>query len=355
MNHMLWSSRLEDWYEQNKRELPWRDTCDPYLIWIAEIILQQTRVAQGYDYYVRFVRRFPCVEDLARAEEDEVLKYWQGLGYYSRARNLYAAARQIVEMGGFPRSYELIRSLKGVGDYTAAAIASFAFDLPYAVLDGNVYRVLSRCFGVEIPIDSVQGKKYFAALAQELLDERNPALYNQAIMDFGALQCTPVCSEQKCLTCPMNEFCVAHSTRRVNELPVKARKTAVTDRYLTYVYVRCQNKTFLHRRQGNGIWRGLYEPPVVESDSKLTPAELISQAPLSELMRCSESRLIVLKEDVTHRLSHRLLHADFYLLELDDIDYVKKILCSNDYVQLEETDRDGYAVPKLLTLMWELL
>ena len=201
------AEKLITWYEVNQRNLPWRETKDPYKIWISEIILQQTRVAQGYDYYCRFIQRFPDVFSLAEADEDEVMKYWQGLGYYSRARNLHAAARSIAGMGKFPETYEEVRKLKGVGDYTAAAICSFAYDLPCAVVDGNVYRVLSRWMGIDEPIDSTKGKKLFAGLADELLDKKRPALYNQAIMDFGAIQCVP--SSPSCLFCPLNDSCVA--------------------------------------------------------------------------------------------------------------------------------------------------
>lgn len=224
---------LLDWYAEYKRELPWRETKDPYRIWISEIILQQTRVAQGYEYFQRFVERFPDLVALAEADEDEVMKYWQGLGYYSRARNLHAAARSM--NGVFPRTYEGVRALKGVGDYTAAAICSIAYDMPYAVVDGNVYRVLSRYFGVETPIDSTQGKKLFASLAQEMLDEKHAALYNQAIMDFGAIQCTP--QSPSCMFCPLADSCSALATGKVNLLPVKQHKTKTTDRYFTYIYM----------------------------------------------------------------------------------------------------------------------
>ena len=196
----MFATTIIDWYKENKRDLPWRDTKDPYKIWISEIILQQTRVVQGYDYYCRFMEHFPDVETLAKASEDEVMKCWQGLGYYSRARNLHEAARTIAEKGAFPVRYEEVRALKGVGDYTAAAICSFAYDMPYAVVDGNVYRVLSRWLGVEEPIDTGAGKKLYASLADEMMDKSRPALYNQAIMDFGALQCVP--SSPSCLFCP---------------------------------------------------------------------------------------------------------------------------------------------------------
>lgn len=212
----IFSGTLLDWYAENKRDLPWRNTTDPYLIWISEIILQQTRVAQGYEYFLRFIKRFPDVVSLAAASEDEVMKYWQGLGYYSRARNLHAAAKSM--KGTFPKTYAEVRALKGVGDYTAAAICSFAYDMPYAAVDGNVYRVLSRYFGIDVPIDSTEGKKTFTALAGEVLDKSRPADYNQAIMDFGAVQCTP--QSPNCLFCPLSGSCRALSEGKVQQLPV---------------------------------------------------------------------------------------------------------------------------------------
>ena len=229
------SQRLLNWYDEFGRELPWRNTRDPYRLWISEIILQQTRVAQGYDYYLRFIERFPTVEILAAASQDEVMRQWEGLGYYSRARNLHTAAQQIVEQGGFPTDYEGVRNLKGVGDYTAAAICSFAYDIPTAVVDGNVYRVLSRVFGIDTPIDSTAGKKEFGALAQELMVSQRAADYNQAIMDFGALQCTP--RSPQCLLCPMNEDCAALAEGTVESLPLKAKKIAISHRYFVYIWL----------------------------------------------------------------------------------------------------------------------
>jgi len=205
------SDILIEWYASNKRDLPWRNTVDPYLIWISEIILQQTRVDQGLDYFLRFIRRFPDISTLAEASEDEVLKYWQGLGYYSRARNLHEAAKGM--HGLFPATYEGVRALKGVGDYTAAAVCSIAYGMPYAVVDGNVYRVLSRYFGIDTPIDSTEGRKLFYALAQEMQDKSRPALYNQAIMDFGAMQCVP--KSPDCFSCPLLESCFAKSKENV--------------------------------------------------------------------------------------------------------------------------------------------
>lgn len=233
------------WFRENGRDLPWRETKDPYAIWLSEIILQQTRIAQGWEYWERFMKTYPKVEDLAAASEDDVLKLWQGLGYYSRARNLHAAAKQIVVLGHFPDTLEGIKALKGVGDYTAAAIGSFAFDIPAAVVDGNVYRVLSRYFGIDTPINSTQGKKEFAALAQSLLPASSAqqlsdtalspaAAYNQGMMDFGAIQCTP--QSPKCLVCPLAETCEALRTGRVEELPVKNKTLKVKTRHLSYIY-----------------------------------------------------------------------------------------------------------------------
>ena len=246
---------LLDWYERHGRDLPWRRTNDPYLVWISEIILQQTRVAQGLDYFLRFVGRFPDLPSLATAGEDEVLKLWQGLGYYSRARNLHAAAKSMAD--GFPRTYEGVRALKGVGDYTAAAICSISYGLPYAVVDGNVYRVLSRWLGLELPVDSTAGKKEFARVAAELLDREHPGLYNQAIMDFGALQCVPV--RPDCPACPLSASCAAYRDGRVAQLPVKQHKTIVSERFFTYIYVRMGAYTYIHKRRGDDIWKKLFD------------------------------------------------------------------------------------------------
>ena len=257
INNSFFSTEIIHWFRENGRDLPWRETTDPYAIWLSEIILQQTRIAQGWEYWERFMKTYPKVEDLAAASEDDVLKLWQGLGYYSRARNLHAAARQIVELGHFPDTLEGIKALKGVGDYTAAAIGSFAFDIPAAVVDGNVYRVLSRYFGIDTPINSTQGKKEFAALAQSLLPASSAqqlsdtalspvAAYNQGMMDFGAIQCTP--QSPKCLVCPLAETCEALRTGRVEELPVKNKTLKVKTRHLSYIYIRCKGEVAIHRR-----------------------------------------------------------------------------------------------------------
>lgn len=326
------SLQLLEWYAENGRDLPWRRTTDPYHIWVSEIILQQTRVAQGYDYFLRFIRRFPTVESLACAAEDEVMHEWQGLGYYSRARNLHAAACQILALGHFPDTFEGIRGLKGVGDYTAAAIASLAFGLPHAVVDGNVYRVLSRYFGISTPIDSTAGKKLFSALAQDLLVVSRPAAYNQAIMDFGALQCTP--KSPLCSSCPLADSCQALLEGRVELLPVKQHQTRVRDRFFTYVYVRCAGKVLLQKRGGGDIWQGLYQVPMLEGTASI-PLHAV------EDWAGQYGLLTLLRSNVVHQLSHQRLHADFYLLEC-------AVKPPFEGVWVDETERGLYAVPRLI-------
>ena len=331
--HSDFSLALLRWFEANGRELPWRQTRDPYPIWLSEIILQQTRVQQGWEYWERFMRRWPTIELLAQASEDEVLREWQGLGYYSRARNLHAAARQVVALGGFPSTLEGMKSLKGVGDYTAAAIGSFAFGLPAAVVDGNVYRVLARHFGIDTPINSYEGKHAFTALAQELLPTDRAADYNQAIMDFGALQCTP--SSPHCHTCPLVVSCVAFREGRVGELPVKLRKLSIKTRHLTYIYIRWNGRMALHRRGAGDIWQGLWEPYLVEDEP--LPATF-------------DGRLSLLRKGVRHVLTHRILMTDFYLLECD-----KKPALPSDYQWVAESDIDHYGVPRLVEMLFHLV
>ena len=343
------ADKLIGWYEENKRDLPWRDTKDPYRIWISEIILQQTRVAQGYDYFVRFMKRFPDVFTLAEAEEDEVMKYWQGLGYYSRARNLHAAARSMAEAGGFPVVYQDVLALKGVGEYTAAAICSFAYDMPYAVVDGNVYRVLSRWMGIDAPIDSTQGKKLFAQVAQELMDKKRPAIYNQAIMDFGALQCTP--SSPNCLFCPLSDSCLALAQGKVDALPVKQHKTKVTNRFFNYIYVRTGGYTFIRKRTGNDIWKNLYEPLLIETDMDLSEnVEVFEQKLLDVLGKTPWHFLKPVKQGVKHVLSHRIIHANFYELVLPE-----DFGALEGYQRVAEEDLYKFAVSNLVSQFFSLI
>ena len=340
------ASILESWYADHRRELPWRETRDPYRIWISEIILQQTRVAQGEAYYRRFIERFPDVEALAAAPDDEVMKYWQGLGYYSRARHLHAAARSLAGRG-FPTDYEGVRALQGVGDYTAAAICSFAYDLPCAVVDGNVYRVLARYFGIDAPIDSSRGKNIFAAMAAEMLDRRHPALYNQAIMEFGALQCTP--SAPACLLCPLSDGCQALATGRVGELPVKQHRTKTVSRYFHYLYIVSGSDAFIRRREADDIWRHLYELPLVEADHPLSEEELRHR--IVEEWACPNEALASLRpllRGVKHVLSHRILHTDFYRMEWP---------CRQEppagYQRVPQESLSDYAFPRLIDAFFE--
>ena len=372
---MSFSNQIISWFRENGRALPWRETRDPYAIWLSEIILQQTRIVQGLEYWERFMAQYPTVEALAAASEDDVLKLWQGLGYYSRARNLHAAAKQIVEMGKFPDTLEGIKSLKGVGDYTAAAIGSFAFDIPAAVVDGNVYRVLSRYFGIDTPINSTQGKKEFAALAQSLIPgggnekikpeafemELSPiSAYNQGMMDFGAIQCTP--QSPKCLLCPLAETCEALRNDRVAELPVKEKKLKVQTRRLTYIYIRCQEETSangeqaepmiaIHRRGKGDIWQGLWEP-YNASDSKKTPIEYHEDIEkMFHLPTASLNYGITrIAKDVKHVLTHRILLADFYLLETDG-----RFSLPADYIWIKESEFDQYGIPRLIEILLEKL
>lgn len=299
---------IVQWYRLNKRDLPWRNTIDPYFIWLSEIILQQTRVAQGLSYYIKFTENFPTVFDLANASEHEVLNLWQGLGYYSRARNLHATAKKIAfELNGvFPNEYTEIKKLKGVGDYTAAAIASFSFDLPHSVVDGNVYRVLSRIFDIDLPIDSTQGKKYFAELAQENLPTDSLSIYNQAIMEFGALQCTP--ANPSCETCPLVEICLARINDVISERPVKTKKTKTRNRYFHYLIFKNQENVILMKREKKDIWQHLYEFPIIETQNETSFNEMNTIFEKEFGTRAIDST-----EPITHILSHQKIIAQFYI------------------------------------------
>ena len=334
------SNTLINWYQENKRELPWRETNDPYRIWISEIILQQTRVVQGYDYFLRFINRFPDVGTLADADEDEVMKYWQGLGYYSRARNLHAAAKSM--NGRFPETYSEVLALKGVGEYTAAAICSFAYDLPYAVVDGNVYRVLSRYLGIDTPIDSTAGKKLFAALADEMLDKKHSAVYNQAIMDFGAIQCTP--QSPNCMFCPLTNSCFALSKGRVTQLPVKQHKTKTTNRYFNYIYVCMGGYTFIRKRTGNDIWKNLFELPLVETETSVSEEAFPELSDFKSLFVKGEVPVIrSVCRDVKHVLSHRVIYTNFYEVILPENS------CSfSGYQKIRAEELEQFAVSRLI-------
>lgn len=345
----FFADKIIDWYKENKRDLPWRETKDPYKIWISEIILQQTRVVQGYDYYCRFMAHFPDVNTLANASEDEVMKCWQGLGYYSRARNLHAAAKVIAEKGCFPTTYEEVRALKGVGDYTAAAICSFAYDLPYSVVDGNVYRVLSRWMGVEAPIDTGAGKKLFASLADEMMDKSRPALYNQAIMDFGALQCVP--SSPSCLFCPLSDSCVALQKNLVDKLPRKERKTKVLDRYFSYIYVRAGAYTYIKKRAAGDIWQNLYEFPLIETANEVGEEEMLSLPEFHHLLDgCGMISFRMVSPEVKHVLSHRVIHAKCYEVVLEG-----ENVTLPGFQRIQIDDFHNFPISRLISRFFSLL
>lgn len=308
---MSFTRKIETWYEENARRLPWRETKDPYKIWLSEIILQQTRIEQGMGYYLRFVERFPTVADLAGAEEQEVMKLWQGLGYYSRARNLHAAAKSIVEQHGgvFPSTYEDILQLKGVGRYTAAAIASFAFRIPRPVIDGNVYRLVARIYGVYTPINTTAAYNEFEKILLGVMDGDRPDVFNQAMMDFGSTYCKPTGCD--CDRCIFAQECLAHREGKVGLLPVKAAKVAVKERFLYYLDIQWEEGgeryTLMHRREGSDIWKGLYEFPVREQERPLTEEEVAQMVG----KECGEVEWLREHPKVVHKLTHRTINAMF--------------------------------------------
>jgi A/G-specific adenine glycosylase len=314
---MSFSNTLIYWYLQNERDLPWRKTKDPYLIWLSEIMLQQTRVAQGLSYFMKFKEVFPSVFDLAKADEQTVLKMWQGLGYYSRARNLHFTAKYIShELNGmFPSSYEEIKKLKGIGDYTASAISSICFDESAAVVDGNVYRVLSRYFGINTPINSSAGIKEFKKLAQTLIDTSKPGTFNQAIMDFGATQCKP--QNPLCETCPFANSCIAFNKNQIKELPVKKKKLKVTNRYFNYLVVMTDDqKTVLSERKNKGIWQGLHQFPLIETSMNIDEKAIVSSDEFCDLFVSETTISLFNRQEIVHKLSHQHLHTKFWIVKV---------------------------------------
>lgn len=341
MNHSLIHNKLSQWYEQHHRILPWRETEDPYRIWISEIILQQTRVAQGLEYYMRFVEHFPDVRSLASASEDEVLRYWQGLGYYSRARNLHRAAQTIVQrqstvfdtpvdISDQASIFQELISLPGIGEYTAGAIASFAFNLPYPALDGNVYRVLARLYDCEIAFDTSAGKKHFHQLANQLLDPSNPRLFNSAIMEFGALHCTPTSPD--CAHCPIQECCLAYAHHTVELLPVRKPRTALRDRYLNYtIYCTPDMRTLIQQRTEKDIWQHLYEFPLQETEALLPVAAGVAQV------------------DLKHILSHQRIHARFHIKKVEQLPQIPNTIA------IPLSSLDDYALSRLTLRALDML
>ncbi|WP_281991046.1 A/G-specific adenine glycosylase [Aquimarina aggregata] len=341
---MKFSKKLITWYLQNKRSMPWRKTTDPYRIWLSEIILQQTRVAQGLPYYLSFTETFPTVFDLANANEEQVLKLWQGLGYYSRARNLHATAKYVANdlNGVFPDTYIGLLKLKGVGDYTASAIASICYKEAVPVVDGNVYRVLSRYFGIETPINSTEGVKEFKKLAISLMDHDEPADYNQAIMEFGALQCKP--KNPYCIVCPLNDSCESLKNGKVTVLPVKLKKLKIKKRYFNYIVLLINNsQTIIQQRVGNGIWKGLYEFPLIENET-IDITKITSDTTIKNIIEDKNYEIVPYNEDpIIHKLSHQHLYTKFYIIRLDAIGVISKNQKLIDYKDIKT-----YPVPILL-------
>lgn len=341
MEGEFFSDVLLEWYRINKRDLPWRSSNNPYIVWLSEIILQQTRVDQGMPYFYRFVERFPDVLSLANATEDEIFKLWQGLGYYNRARNLHYTAKYIRDHleGQFPSSYDELIRLKGIGEYTAAAIMSFAYNKTYAAVDGNVYRVLARIFGIEDFIDTSKGKKVFQELANSLISKKHPGLYNQAIMDFGSLQCTP--TSPACGECPFITQCYAYNNEKGGIFPRKKGKTKQRKRYFYYLDIRSEGMAFLKKRVLNDIWQGLYEFPLIELEEKLPFEELIKTKDWTDLWGDNDQMEIIQSHSFKHILSHQIIYASFYQIRIDHFDSI-------GYDILEEDSLHNYGVPKMI-------
>ncbi len=334
---MGFSNKLINWYQENKRDLPWRNTNDAYIIWLSEIILQQTRVDQGLAYFNNFIEKFPTVKSLASASEKKVLNLWQGLGYYSRARNLHYTAKLICDKynGSFPKNYDEILQLKGIGEYTAAAISSFSFNLCYPAIDGNVYRVLSRVFGVKDAIDSGKGKKIFKKLAKELIDKKNPGIYNQAIMEFGALQCKP--KSPDCDSCPFILECYAYKNNLIHLLPVKDKKIKQRNRYFNYLVFIENERIYLKQRSEKDIWIGLYDFPLIETTQSIDTFEKLNP---------SNQNNYTLKEksnEYLHILSHQRIHATFWLITGKPTHNQ-----GNNLIKCELEEINNYPVPKLI-------
>lgn len=347
---MNFGKRLAEWYQKNKRELPWRDINDPYRIWLSEIILQQTRVNQGMDYYIKFVDKYPDILDLADASRDEVFKLWQGLGYYNRAENMLATAKMVVEQygGHFPADRELLLKLPGIGPYTSAAIASIAFNLPFAVIDGNVYRVLSRIFGITEVVNSAEGTKRFQQYADELVDRKQPGIYNQSIMEFGALYCTPV--NPDCHNCIFKNECFAFSNGKVNDLPVKKPKNKIRNRFFYYFMIEPEPgsnetaKVYLKKRMNVDIWKNLYDFLLVETDHKLELNDDIITGMLQQNFKLEDPLIRLVSKEYIHKLTHQAIHATFIQVNVN-----KKLDEHEKFVILTHKNKlVDYPVPRLI-------
>jgi A/G-specific adenine glycosylase len=338
------STRLLNWYDHNKRDLPWRKTKDPYLIWVSEIILQQTKINQGIDYYFNFTNTFQSIDSLAKADIDEVLRIWQGLGYYSRARNMHFTAKFICQNlnSNFPETFNDLKKLKGIGDYTAAAIASFAFNESVPAIDGNVYRVLSRIFGIFQSTQTSSGKKVFFEKAAELIDPKNPASFNQAMMEFGALQCTP--KNPDCSACIFKDSCFAYSKNFISDLPIKKQKVKKRDRFFYYIHIIYKDNVFLEKRTDKDIWKLLYQFPLIETEEKSNIEELFNHNLWIDLFQDSNLKILSSTTKKKHILSHQTIFAHFIKVEIDNLNnYIKSNL-----IKISSENLNKYGIPKLI-------
>ncbi len=342
-NLKFFSNALLEWNQtENKRQMPWKGESDPYKIWISEIILQQTRVQQGMEYYNRFIATFPDIQTLATASEKEVYKLWEGLGYYSRCKNLIATAKFIHEElnGKFPDKYEGMLALKGIGTYTASAIASFAFNLPYAVLDGNVFRVLSRFFGEEIPINTTEGKKFYGALSQSLLNKKSPGKYNQALMDFGAVICKP--AAPLCLQCSLQNKCVAFLEKKVADLPVNTKTVRQKERFFNYLIVEYNDKVYVRKRTGKDIWQNLYEFILIETKEWLDESTLPVNKEILQILNQSDFTISFISPKKSQKLTHQLIIGQFIHIK------IKKPLRNIEYFPVSSKQFKALPFPKFI-------
>lgn len=339
----FFNTHIHQWYCIFKRDLPWRNTRDPYFIWLSEIILQQTRIDQGLAYYLKFTEAFPTISHLANATEDQVLKLWQGLGYYSRARNLHFTAKLITLQyyGKFPDKYHKLLLLKGIGEYTAAAIASICFNEEFPAVDGNVYRVLSRFFGITEPMDTTAGKKIFRDLAIELIKGTDPGMHNQALMEFGALQCTP--QKPNCLECPLKAQCYAFLTNKIGELPVKLKKTKQRDRYFNYFVLLYKEFTWLKKRLDKDIWENLFEFPMIETSTALSIESLLSMPQILQIINPDQSIVEKIEDWKIHLLTHQRINYRIITVRL-----LQAHEMPVDFIRVNKKDIFNFAVPKLL-------
>ena len=340
-NTTFLSDIILPWYDAHKRLLPWRDTGDPYKIWLSEIILQQTRISQGMAYYQRFIEQFPCVEDMAAASEDKILKLWEGLGYYSRARNMHATARIIAQKGAFPNSAQELIRLKGIGPYTAAAISSIAFGECIAAVDGNAYRVLGRIFAIDTPFDTTVGKHLYQQLANSMIAPERPGDFNQAIMDFGSLQCTPL--SPQCLSCPLAIHCIAHSEGKEEQYPVKSKTIRITQRYLHYYLIMGQGKVLIHKRNDQDIWKRLYEPFLIESPHPCDP--LTINHPWLEQAISLHPHIHIIARNIPHQLTHRQLLIDFVIFSWETDISLPPAPDGYEYLPIDSLSQLAFPIP----------